>query len=430
MNTQTATSKHEFIYLSLKSSLHDPAALNAAALPLAAALDGLGGIRSTAGGAAAALLILTGGTENLALEALAERIDQQAPVLIVAHPGHNSLPAALEILARIHQQGGHGQIAYLSAPDDGAGLAEIASFINRQRVARQLRAARMGVVGQPSDWLIASRPSSADVAGAWGPEVVNVPMGELSAAIRSDTSAELEPWLDGWLAKTSGGRPSHEDFVAAAKVYRGLKQIIACHRLAAITLRCFDLLGTLKTTGCLALARLNDEGIAAGCEGDVPALLTMMWSGAIAGQAAWMANPARIDPVENTLWLAHCTVPTCLAQDFSLASHFESNSGAAIAGIFRPGPVTLARIGGAGLRRVWTAEGEIEASGAAADLCRTQIRIRLLDGQVTELLTSPLGNHLIAVPGWHRAALRRYLAEHGPEPAAANVNLRSRSMET
>ena len=35
-----------------------------------------------------------------------------------------------------------------------------------------------------------------------------------------------------------------------------------------MTVRCFDLLGRIGTTGCLALAILNAEGIPAACEGD------------------------------------------------------------------------------------------------------------------------------------------------------------------
>ena len=61
----------------------------------------------------------------------------------------------------------------------------------------------------------------------------------------------------------------------AKTIYLALKELVSRHRLQGFTLRCFDLLTTVHNTGCLALARLNAEGIVSGCEGDVPTLLTM-----------------------------------------------------------------------------------------------------------------------------------------------------------
>ncbi|HWQ09041.1 MAG TPA: hypothetical protein VN436_08040, partial [Holophaga sp.] len=61
------------------------------------------------------LLILTGGTEHKALQALDGR---PGPALLLAHPDQNSLPASLEILARLHQDGRCGRILLLPG-DDG-----------------------------------------------------------------------------------------------------------------------------------------------------------------------------------------------------------------------------------------------------------------------------------------------------------------------
>ena len=48
--------------------------------------------------------------------------------------------------------------------------------------------------------------------------------------------------------------------------------------LDACVVRCFDLVTDLRTTGCLALSWLLDQGVVAGCEGDIPATLTMVWA--------------------------------------------------------------------------------------------------------------------------------------------------------
>ena len=57
---------------------------------------------------------------------------------------------------------------------------------------------------------------------------------------------------------------------AAARLVPALKDVFRAHRLHAATLRCFSLIETLRTSGCLALSRLNDEGLICGCEGDMP----------------------------------------------------------------------------------------------------------------------------------------------------------------
>lgn len=44
------------------------------------------------------------------------------------------------------------------------------------RVWHQLHSARIGLVGTPSSWLVASLPSSAAVKAAWGPSLVDVPI--------------------------------------------------------------------------------------------------------------------------------------------------------------------------------------------------------------------------------------------------------------
>lgn len=170
-----------------------------------------------------------------------------------------------------------------------------------------------------------------------------------------------------------------------------------------MTVRCFDLVAQDGTTGCLALSRLADEGISAGCEGDIPSIVLLRWLWHLTGQAGWMANPSDLDARKGEVLLAHCTVPRGLVADHRLKTHFESGLGIGIDGTFVPGPVTLLRLGGAKLDRWWGAEGTLTESRHAANLCRTQILARIPPCAAAELLTAPLGNHLVMVRGHVRA---------------------------
>lgn len=194
----------------------------------------------------------------------------------------------------------------------------------------------------------------------------------------------------------------------AMGVRAALIDVLDHHDLDAVTVRCFDLLADPGTSGCLALASLNDDGVVAGCEGDVPSALAMLWVRHLLGQPTWMANPATLDVDRNQLILAHCTVAPSMVDSFGLDTHFESGIGVGISGQFAAQPVTLIRLGGPDLEACWIVEGDIVATGDDEDLCRTQVTIALSSGDVGELLSHPLGNHLVLAAGHHEARLRSW----------------------
>jgi L-fucose isomerase-like protein len=350
-------------------------------------------------------LVTTGGTEQVILDVWAER-SRTSPgeaLFLIAHPGNNSLPAALEVLARLQQDGAQGRIFYLDGPDDAAGLREIADTVQDIEARRALQRARIGLIGIPSDWLVASSPDPSTLRAAWGPTVVQVEMGEVVKVLEAVPDADLEPPVAAFIADaTEVCEPTSADIREVARVYLALKQIVAVHELDALTVRCFDFVQQHRTTGCFGLAQLTDEGIIAGCEGDLVSTVGLLWAHELLGVTPWMANPAQLDPARNALWLAHCTIPRTLVDRYRLRSHFESGLGVGIQGTLPAGPVTLLRIGGKAMDRLWIAEGEILRSGNAENLCRTQAEIRLTrGGTVTDLLRAPLGNHLVVVLGHH-----------------------------
>jgi len=354
--------------------------------------------------------VVTGGTEHQILALLEERKRSAPgePAFLLAHPGNNSLPAALETLARLQQEGARGRILYLNGPDDKAGLRQIARAAGDARAFHRLRRARIGLVGAPSDWLLASHPDPDTVKKVWGPEVVPVRFEALEDAIEAVPDQALKAPCDALVSKAVEVRePPETELQDAVLVYLAMKQLVDLHHLDAVTVRCFDLVEKRRMTGCFALARLNDEGVVAGCEGDLVSTTGLLWLQTLLGQTAWMANPARIDEGRNALWLAHCTVPLNMTAGFGLRSHFESGLGVSIQGTLKKEAVTLVRIGGRKMDRLWLAEGDITGAGKDRQLCRTQVRVQLTNsGHVSELLRRPLGNHLLLVPGHHADRLR------------------------
>jgi len=349
-------------------------------------------------------LMITGGTEELLLDLRNERNKhiQDESVILIAHPTHNSLPASLEVLARLQQDNEKGQIFYLNGPNDKSGFNQIEKTLRDLEVRFALKRMRIGMVGTPSDWLVASNPDPTILQETWGPRVVPISMEEIKINLHAVNPESIktiwESLVNGAVEVRESSQTNQKENI---KVYIALKQAIGRHNLDAITVRCFDLVLDHKLTGCFALAQLNDEGIIAGCEGDLVSTVAMIWTHELLGLIPWMANPVQLNIDSNTFWLAHCTVPRSIVKQYTLRSHFESGIGVGIQGIFSDGPVTLLRIGGVKMDKIWIAEGEIIQAGEAEDLCRTQAEVKLTNGTVRDLLQAPLGNHLILVKGHH-----------------------------
>ncbi|MDP8200702.1 MAG: hypothetical protein P9M11_01010 [Candidatus Tenebribacter burtonii] len=343
--------------------------------------------------------IVTGGTEAqvLNLQKIRDQKFKNEEIVLLAYESNNSLAASMELLARFNQIGKLGSIIYLPAAKNPKITPAIIQNLNGKE---QLAGNRIGEIGKPSDWLIASSPSAETVKEKWGADVIHIEMEELKT-LYSEISDEdcMQNFND--LTKNSQEiiEPTSTDILNNIKVYLAMKKLVEKYALDAVTLRCFDLVLDLGTTGCFALSRLNDEGIIAGCEGDIVSTIGMRLVFKKTGKLPWMANPSRLNLENNSMIIAHCTVPRTIVKNYTIRSHFESGIGVGIQGTFPIGDVTLFRIGGNNLNKIWLAYGEIVSTSKEEDLCRTQIEVKLnSEYNVTDLLTNPLGNHLIIVP--------------------------------
>ena len=115
-----------------------------------------------------AVVVLTGGVEREALKLVSLL---PSPVLLIAYSGHNALPASLEILARIRQDGGEGRILFGSPQEIATGLCRELRVTSAWEA---LRFARVGLIGDPSDWLVARNVEPAFLKGRMGIDLVRI----------------------------------------------------------------------------------------------------------------------------------------------------------------------------------------------------------------------------------------------------------------
>lgn len=322
------------------------------------------------------------------------------PVYLLTRPAGNSLAAAMESLAYIQQRGGKGEILH-GTPKLLADQIRILAQLQRAKTI--LNGQRIGLIGASSDWLIASNCNYKLCSEKLGVTFVDIPLQTVVKSFRL-----LEYPENKWTDMLQCSAFDKAEIKSALCVYGALHRICKEQGLSAITVRCFDLLREIRTASCLGLAILNAEGIQGGCEGDVPALLTMMIIKALTNQPSFMCNPARLDSVTGEIVLSHCTLPLNLATKFTLDKHYESCISAAIRGKLPEGACTVCKVSG-DLSRIYAKTGTIIRNLEEPDLCRTQICVKLPDVQY--FLKEPIQNHHVICMGDHADAMHKFLEQ-------------------
>lgn len=401
----------------LTSSLHDKSAVDAVSREFLSSIEAVLGYGFDFRGDDFAsygksdldvIFIRTGGSEGLFREVFPSL---GGNILLLTSGKSNSLAASLEILSFLNQNGRRGEVLHGSAQYIAGRLDTLAKV---SRAKRSLDGQKLGIIGKPSDWLIASQPDKTAVAEKLGIELLDInikelielsgktcgtPLPEPASAIidglRKDAPAAVRKYVEG-----------------AIGIYAALRETVNKYGLSGLTIRCFDLLDTLGNTGCLALALLNAEGIPSACEGDVPALLSMIIGNALTGRSGFQANPLQIDPVSGTMLLAHCTVPFNMVERYSYDTHFESGIGVAIHGEMAEGDVTLFKTS-ADLGRMFCEDATLVENQYGRDLCRTQVLLQMRNpGILTDyFLRNPIGNHHIVFSGSHKALFEALMRE-------------------
>ena len=346
------------------------------------------------------VLVATGGVENR----FKTQCNGTGPVTLIADGRNNSLAAALEILTWLEGQGIEGRILH------GTNDEIIASLVGTQCVA-SLQGLRIGLFGQPSDWLIASDVDRDYLLEQFGVETLDIDLKRLIEGIKTIPNAEAVKVAQAIVKKAKSVKePSCADMVEAAKAYLAIKKICQEERLDAMTIRCFDIVKTCSTTSCLALALLNDEGIVAGCEGDMQTLMSMLLAKRLCGEEAFMANPSNL--TSETSMLAHCTIPLAMCDDISIRSHFESGIGVAIQGTMPLTDYTIFKWGGSKLDRYFVTEAQAVEMPYSDHFCRTQITLNV--DLRPYLLKHSIGNHHVIIKGKHAEAIKQAMGELFP----------------
>ena len=345
--------------------------------------------------------IETGGTEE-EFKRIYERYSE--PYLILGTDANNSLPASLEIATFLRKNGKkfklfHGKPEEVREQLKSDEILKILEKNGGFLKFDNLKGMRLGVVGKPSDWLIASEVNYAEARSKFGVELVDISTEEFLDQIKA-TKPKLDPII---FESLLNEKVSRETLDGALQIYAALRDLIIKYKLNGLTVRCFDLLTSVHNTSCLALAMLNKDGYIATCEGDIPAMLTMAIVQKAFHQSSFQVNPSYLNLKERYGYFAHCTLPLDMCLSYEFDTHFESGIGLGIKGRLNLGKVTIFKMNG-NLNDYEVFEGQIVENLHKNNLCRTQVKIQFNE-PIDEMFSSPNGNHLIIFRGAHKQEL-------------------------
>lgn len=338
------------------------------------------------------LIMGSGGTERLAQIVATSG---PAPLLMVCDNRVNSLAAALEAHYVIRQQRAVKFLYVENLPD---ALHQARLFLGSAETLHKLNAARFGMVGGPSPWLLTS--DGVNGFGSFTTTLVPIDIGELLQEFENidqhyaaDIAADLESNYGEVLV-------DQQSLLDSAKAYLAMEKIISLHQLDGITIRCFDLLPH-QFTACMGMSLCAGREVISTCEGDLHAAFSMMVGQWLGTGYSWMANPSSVNIQENTITFAHCTVPEGMLsarKHSTLTTHMESGLSTAISGPLHLQEITILRSGG-NFNSIHAASGQIiDTHMKNSSLCRTQAVVKL-HVPVQNWLENTNGNHQVIVYG-------------------------------
>ena len=336
------------------------------------------------------LLIQSGGSEGLFLENFC---NLKSPYYLLTYGHNNSLAASIEILSYIKDNRLNGEILH---GDTDYILNRISELTNQKEKAIQYR---FGVIGKPSDWLIASNVDYQKALAYHNIELIDINIEEV---VNEYSKANDDILGDFTFDKL--------ELKKAFKLHNTLIGIKDKYNLNGLTIRCFSLLDKINTTACLSLALLNKDGIIGTCEGDIPTMISMHILNKITGMAGFQANPSRINIKENKMVLAHCTMPLNMCDSYKLDTHFESGIGVAVKGELKRQKITIFKLC-RDLKNYFVTTGTIINNLNESNLCRTQIEI-IIDKYIEYFLTNPYGNHHVIVYGDYEKEINDYFNKY------------------
>ena len=273
---------------------------------------------------------------------------------------------------------------------------------------------RIVAVGGPAGWGEGGREAPSIAKNLWKLELVDYPYKQLEPRLQramQDTALvqRSEANATRYLRQAGLSLHTQRQFVNNAFVLTEvLKDVMDEAQTDAITINaCMGtIMGMSRTTACLPLSLMNDEGYLAFCESDFVVIPSGILLHYISGKPVFLNDPTY--PHGDVVTLAHCTAPRKMdgkkAERTKILTHFESDYGAAPKVEMKLGQVTTNLVPDFACKK-WVGFSGTIVGNPFLDICRSQVDVKI-HGDSAALLEQMKGFHWMLSYG-------NYLRESG-----------------
>ena len=217
-------------------------------------------------------------------------------------------------------------------------------------------------------------------------------------------------------------QPSKADILDAAKAYFALKRVIEMEHADALMMDCLPGLRRphKHCPPCMGFMSLRDEGIAAGCQSDLNATLTLMLVQQLFDKPGFQQN-ASMETEKNHYFGAHCTCasklsgPSGPSEPYILMSHAEAGWGCVPRVLWPVGQeVTMAQYLSGKTPRMHLYSGNVVSCPPipATGGCRTNVEMTINE---VDDVCDVKGMHQIIFYGNYAKQLRTFCQLYGIE---------------
>jgi hypothetical protein len=284
------------------------------------------------------------------------------------------------------------------------GYEEVYDVIRALRALRYLKYLRVLYIGEypPRSVTVPRDISLEAIEGKFGLKITKINLSEYLEALKKVEPEEAGEVADQWMRKYRVAENLRKDFADYAKIYIGTKKLLEKHNANALTLEC-PALPDIKYVPCLAFSMLLDEGIPAGCEADLPALLTMIFLMTASGDTAFMGNlnenVTHWDIEHNIVTINHDVVPpsySCPGCSYIIKDYHDMGIGTTPYTELQAGlKVTLAGMHW-NMDKIWATRGEVISTHDTVH-CRITVRVKVSDAK--RVSRNAFGHHMVLIRG-------------------------------
>lgn len=195
---------------------------------------------------------------------------------------------------------------------------------------------------------------------------------EIKDRALSYKTIEVASVMQEMVAESKGVHPKSQPLLETnARMYKAYKDFIKDYGYDGLAISCWPKFQSdFRFSVCSVVAKLNDDGIVAACEGDLPSAISMLLLKYLAKDETMLMDFSDFDETDETILMWHCGPASkrfCSDKGFTLGVNYhglphekgkELNCCGVVRDmVFKPGHVTVARITDEG-NKFFLAEGD------------------------------------------------------------------------